>query len=302
MIDSDLANFKQIAASGSLAKTGEVLGLSASALSRSLQKLEKRYRLSLFERTPRGMVLTSAGSRLLIRVQEADLALGAAQSELNEIAGGSAGRVRIAVGQTILSAVVRALVPRLRIERPAAQLRIDAWFNDEILSRVAQGDYDFGTCVIPSDLPEGLISKIIAHDCFVPTVRRGHALIGTHAIKVDDLMSFPWIGAGRRQASFSALQALIEAAGFELPKNVLESNSYESVLTALHTSDAITFAPRWLIQSQQGLFADLVELPIPQLVLKRPLGFIWRKGGYLAPVTERAMALVEENFKASELF
>jgi DNA-binding transcriptional LysR family regulator len=302
MIDPDLANFKQIAASGSLAKAGQVLGLSASAMSRSLQKLEKRFRLSLFERTARGMVLTSAGSRLLIRVQEADLALGAAQSELNEIAGGSAGRVRIAVGQTILSAVVRALVPRLRIERPAAQLRIDAWFNDEILSRVAQGDYDFGTCVIPLDLPEGLISKIIAHDCFVPTVRRGHALIGTHAIKVDDLMSFPWIGAGRRQASFSALQALIEAAGFELPKNVLESNSYESVLTALHTSDAITFAPRWLIQSQQGLFADLVELPIPQLVLKRPLGFIWRKGGYLAPVTERAMALVEENFKASELF
>jgi DNA-binding transcriptional LysR family regulator len=134
MIDPDLAYFKQIAASGSLAKAGEVLGLSQSALSRSLQKLEKRFRLALFERTARGMVLTSAGSRLLLRVQEADLALDAAQSELNEIAGGSAGRVRIAVGQTILSAVVRALVPRLRHERPAAQLRIDAWFNDEILS------------------------------------------------------------------------------------------------------------------------------------------------------------------------
>jgi DNA-binding transcriptional LysR family regulator len=294
MIDADLSYFKQIAESGSLAKAGEALGMSQSALSRAVQRLEKRFRLALFERTARGVALTSAGARLLVRVHEADLALSAAQTELNEIAGGNAGRVRVAVGQTILSAVVRALVPRLRTERPAAQLRIDAWFNDEILARVAQGEYDFGVCVVPASLSEALHSKIVTHDFFVPVVRNDHPLAKKARIQAAELMAFPWIGAGRRQASFTALQVLIEEAGFTLPKNMLESNSYDSVLTALHASDAITFAPRWLIQAQQGLFSGLVALPVPKLTLRRPLGFVWRKGGYLAPVTERAMALAEE--------
>jgi DNA-binding transcriptional LysR family regulator len=294
MIDPDLRYFKHIAAVGSLAKAAEALAVSQSALSRSVQRLEKRFRLALFERTGRGVILTGAGRRLLLRVQEADLALSAAQSEMNEIAGGSAGRVRVAVGQTILSAVVRALVPRLRKERPAAQLRIDAWFNDEILLRVAQGEYDFGVCVIPARLPEELHSRIAGHDFFVPTVRLGHPLAKKRRVLVADLISSAWIGAGRKQASYLALKGLFEAAGYSVPKNVLESNSYESVITALHASDAITFASRWLIQEQEGMFTGLVELAVPELTHRRSLGFVWRKGGYLAPVTERAMALVEE--------
>lgn len=63
-----LRTFIQVAQTGTLSKASEHLRLAQPALSRHIKLLESETGLRLFERSPRGMRLTSAGEKLLERI------------------------------------------------------------------------------------------------------------------------------------------------------------------------------------------------------------------------------------------
>jgi DNA-binding transcriptional LysR family regulator len=65
MDNTALRYFLEVARSGSLSKASEHLYVAVSALSRQIAKLEEEVGAPLFERRPRGMVLSDAG-RLLV--------------------------------------------------------------------------------------------------------------------------------------------------------------------------------------------------------------------------------------------
>ncbi|WP_136248285.1 LysR family transcriptional regulator [Halomonas borealis] len=63
----DLAFFQRLARAGSLTATARELGLSLSAVSKRLQRLEARLGVSLAARTTRRLTLTAEGERYLMR-------------------------------------------------------------------------------------------------------------------------------------------------------------------------------------------------------------------------------------------
>ena len=72
-----LRSFAVVAELGHLTRASERLHLSQPALSAQIKALEDELGVTLFERTPSGMVLTSAGRALL---PEAEKVLAAAQA------------------------------------------------------------------------------------------------------------------------------------------------------------------------------------------------------------------------------
>jgi len=75
-----LRYFVEVARTGSLAAASEQLHVAVSAISRQIGKLEEDVGAPLFERLPRGMVLTEAGELLAEHARrtllEADAVLG----------------------------------------------------------------------------------------------------------------------------------------------------------------------------------------------------------------------------------
>jgi len=136
LLETDLRYFLAIVEHRSLSRAAEELGVAQPTLSRSVQRIERRLDVRLFERTPRGVELTEAGRRLAQSAQSAALVLEDAARELKDMASGRRGRVRVATGHTISNLVTSALVPRLQRERPAAVLQLDAHFNDQIVLRL----------------------------------------------------------------------------------------------------------------------------------------------------------------------
>ncbi|MBU9597988.1 LysR family transcriptional regulator [Burkholderia multivorans] len=91
LLEPSLYYFSVVAQAGSLTSATEKLGLTVSALSRHIAKLEGDIGVPLFERHARGMVLSHAG-RLLLR--HAQRTLSDAQEVFDEIQGEERRRSR----------------------------------------------------------------------------------------------------------------------------------------------------------------------------------------------------------------
>ncbi len=98
--------FIKAAECGSFSKTGAVLGMAPSSVSRQIDKLERDLGTKLFKRSTRYLVLTHSGETLLERATKAvfdlEAAFTAIRPELNEVAGDlrisvfeSFGRLRV---------------------------------------------------------------------------------------------------------------------------------------------------------------------------------------------------------------
>ncbi len=294
MLDPDLQYLIHIANFRSMARAADELAVSQSTLSRAVQRLESRFGVSLVDRTSRGVCLTDPGTRLVARLMDADRQLRDAENEMNDIAMGRKGLVRIAAGHTVSSPVVRALVPRLRIDRPAANLQLDTCFNKRILQRLADGDYDFGVSLIPADLPSELVAYPLLRDRLVPVVRQGHPITSIASPVVDDLMQFLWVGAARHILSNAALDALFVRANVARPDYAVQCSSYEAAIDAVKSSDCITFAPDWQVRQGIGLGAGLAMIEVPGFAHPRTLGILERRGAYISPLGRRAQELVTE--------
>jgi DNA-binding transcriptional LysR family regulator len=95
---------------GSHARAARDLGVDATTIGRRLAALEASLGARLFDRTPAGLSLTSAGEAILVHAERAEMEIVAAE---REVAGGdtrAAGHVRLTSGDGIAAYV---LVPAL---------------------------------------------------------------------------------------------------------------------------------------------------------------------------------------------
>jgi LysR family glycine cleavage system transcriptional activator len=124
---------------GSFVKAAQELHVTASAVSLQIRQLEDELGLKLFERTPKGLALTAAGSRVLPDVNAAFEKLRATFSTLHEDEGGSMLTVSAAP-----SFAAKWLLPRLNrflSAHPEIEVSLKATME---LADFARGDADLG--------------------------------------------------------------------------------------------------------------------------------------------------------------
>ena len=90
----DIEYFAVIAEHKHVGHAAEALGLSQSALSRSLRRLEAAMHERVVVRTPKGVELTAAGSALLSQIGRLRLAMEDVIREATDLSQGIAGQLR----------------------------------------------------------------------------------------------------------------------------------------------------------------------------------------------------------------
>ncbi len=141
-----LRYFTAVAETGSLTEASARQHVAASALSRQIAALEAQLGAALFERHPRGMVLTAAGEILLAHARRAELEALHALEEIGALQGLRAGVVRLATSD----AFANELVPRLCVDFQQAhqgvQIEVSVMPTAKVPECVHQGDADIGLC------------------------------------------------------------------------------------------------------------------------------------------------------------
>jgi len=115
---SDMAMTLALVRGGTLAAAGERLGIDASTVFRSLQKVERGLGRQLFERTRSGYLATELATELAEHAERMEAALEAARSSVAATPSQVAGTVRITTTDTVLHGLVAPALRELRSVHP----------------------------------------------------------------------------------------------------------------------------------------------------------------------------------------
>ncbi|PMX22003.1 MULTISPECIES: LysR family transcriptional regulator [Pseudomonas] len=130
-----LSVFVQVAETRSFTAAGRVLGVSSSAVGKSIARMEERLGVRLFHRSTRSITLTSEGALFLERSRRILAEVEAAEQELTQAGAIPRGKLRISVPQVrgllmpVLSDFMRAY--------PAIELDVD--FSDRMVDVIEEG-------------------------------------------------------------------------------------------------------------------------------------------------------------------
>lgn len=155
-----LRNFIAVATTGSISKAAEVCFVSQPSLSLQMKNLEESLQIQLFERTSKGVVLTSAGEILL---RHAYQVLSQIQEAVNEVKGTELipqGTVAIGMPLSIAKFIAGPLIEHSKKLFPSVFIQILEVGSAYVPDMLVKGEIDLG---ITFKLVEkkGLISKEI---------------------------------------------------------------------------------------------------------------------------------------------
>jgi DNA-binding transcriptional LysR family regulator len=120
-----LAMFLSVAEERSFTKAAAKLGVSQSALSHSMRRLEARLGLRLLTRTTRSVAATDAGERLIETLRPALEEIDYELASLTELRERPAGTVRITAGAHAARAVLWPVIDRLTAEHPDINIEVN---------------------------------------------------------------------------------------------------------------------------------------------------------------------------------
>ena len=141
---SGLRYFLAVARTGSIAAASAQLNVAASAISRQIANLEAELDCVLFERRPRGMVLTPAGEVYSRYAQAIALETDRVRTELEELRGLRRGRVRVYTVEGIVSDVLTRLIAEFNEKLPGISFRLVTTGTDDVVAAVREGHADLG--------------------------------------------------------------------------------------------------------------------------------------------------------------
>lgn len=138
---ADLDAFVAVARARSFRGAARLKGISASALSEALRRLEARLGIRLLNRTTRSVTPTEAGARLLDRLGPAIREIESALDSVNDSVDEAAGTLRLNAPTVVTRHILPSIVNRFLAAHPRISLEIEN--NDSFIDVLAEG-FDAG--------------------------------------------------------------------------------------------------------------------------------------------------------------
>ncbi len=138
-----LKHMLAVAEQGNYARAALVLGITQSALSQSIARLETSVSTRLFERGRFGAVLTEAGEQLRLRAHSIVAEERLATLELAATGGAAHGTLTIGVGKDAATALAPRVVARFLARRPEVTVTVHEGWSPDLHRRLLLGELDF---------------------------------------------------------------------------------------------------------------------------------------------------------------
>ncbi|KGA25919.1 LysR family transcriptional regulator [Pectobacterium brasiliense] len=127
--------FVQVAETRSFVAAGRLLGVSASAVGKSIARLEEKLGVRLFHRSTRSITLTAEGSLFLARSRRILAEIEAAELELSQTSAVPRGRLRVSL--PLVSSLVLPVLGDFMHKYPEIELDLD--FTDRMVDVIEEG-------------------------------------------------------------------------------------------------------------------------------------------------------------------
>jgi DNA-binding transcriptional LysR family regulator len=202
-----------VAESGSISAGSDRLQLAVAAASARISAMEAELGIRIFERSPRGVELTSTGRLLVQRGRELLADADRLATDLGDWSLGLAGHVRMLANASALLQVVPQRLEAFMRSHPRIRVDVEERMSPEILGALLEGRADVGVVDVATP-SRGLAFFPFFRDQLALVVPHGHALAQEESVRLPQLLAETFIViAGSNTVSsrlFNAAAALGE--------------------------------------------------------------------------------------------
>ncbi|RLL42662.1 LysR family transcriptional regulator [Oceanobacillus piezotolerans] len=284
--------FHAVSRNNSFSKAAQELYMTQSAVSQAISKLEKELGIQLFNRTSKGVELTTEGNLLNEHVKSALGMIQVAEDKLSEFKTLKTGQLRIGVGDTISRYFLLPYLEEFHQTYPGINLNILNRTTSEIINLIKSGKADVGICNLPIH-DEGLevIPCKEIQDTFV--CGKKYKELSKKPISLEQLMKLPLIFLERKSNSRMFVERFLKKRGYQVSP-VFELGSYDLVLEFTKINLGIScvikeFAKDYLDRG------DLYEVRLEEEIPKRSIGICYLKDVPLSQAARKFVGSINES-------
>lgn len=261
---------------GGIRAAARRLGVSQAAITKAMRLLEEEAGVPLLLRRSRGIDLTEAGQRLLVRARLIARQVDAARAELRQAADGDGGTVAVGVTPFVTLTALGEAFRWFRQRYAAAEVQLIEGLVSRVLPRLRDGTLDLAVVAADvGELPDPAFDRqvlLTTPQCVV--VREGHPVLADPSAAA--LAALEWVFTAPADAAAQpGSAAMFRAAGVAPPQRVVRSEAL-AALALLRHADVASVVPLPLLGHPET--RGIVPVPggalrpsdIELLLLRRP--------------------------------
>lgn len=245
---------------GSFSAAAETIGITQSALTKSVASVEDELGLALFDRRARGVIATAEGRDFLDRakriVGELDLLVSDAKRHQRR----DRSLLRIGICPPSMEPFLTIPLAKLVRPRPNLRLHVTALTSERALRFLKRGDFD--VLIGPTDLFQGdsqLESAEVGLLSAFPFVRKEHPLAALPAPSLADLSRYPIITPELYRAYAGSIEEIYQPPASDPQEMVSVIDHFPLVAAIVKSSDHLGVVSRVYSQTA-GFKRDFVIL------------------------------------------
>ena len=263
MLDSRLNYVVTVARIGSFTAASQAVGVTQSAITKSIADLEKEIGFSIFYRTSRGVILTENGREFIDRAARLLEDARDLYKRGSERQDPFAGTLRIGVGPASLEWRLVEPLAELLKRHPGVRYDISSSNFESVVQQLRSGRIDVAVGFDAafsewSDLrriPMGELKSTLF-------VRKGHPLLAKPEPGLEDLADYDFVSPSDSRPYGESIRHLYEARGVDWQSRLHRADYFPIVRRLVAMSDAIGVVAVSYAQSEEfrSRFVPLIGL------------------------------------------
>ena len=282
----ELHTLETVVHSGSMAKAAGYLGLSQSAISKSITEMEHTFGVPLLDRTTRGIEPTAYARILLKRSVAMFDELSQGLKEIEYLADPTSGELRIGTTEP-MTAIVATVIEQLSRQYPRMIFHVMVsgsitW----LLSELRERNLDLAILRMAGPTPgKDLKGEILFQDPLVVMTGQHNPWVRHRNIELSDLVDEPWILPPPNISLGQFVEEAFRARGLAVPRSSVITSSVHMRHNMLVTGRFVAMLPSAMLRfpTYRG---SLKVLPIDLPETRRPIGLVTLKKRDLSPVAK----------------
>ncbi len=274
--------FVAAAEAGSVSGAARALSISQSSVTEAIRALEDDLGVPLFDRQPRGLLITHKGSAFLRHARQILADVATARSAFRDESEATTGRLSLGVTSLVAGYVLSDILSRFRRAHPQVDLNVIEDNGDYLQHLLIGGELDVAV-LLTSSVKDRMALQVETllvspYRLWLPL---GHKLAQQEAIALDELAGQPLIQLMVDEIEESTRRLM--AALAVKPEIAFRTRSVEAVRSLVATGAGLAILPS-LVYRPWSLEGDRIEIrdvsgDLPSV----QVGLAWRRGAPLAP-------------------
>ena len=292
MEERRLAVFAAVARVQSFSRAAETMHLSQPAVSQQVAAMEAELGVQLFERSRRGVRLTSAGTALLAHAEALLREMAETRRAVTAASAAIGGSLAVGASLTIGEYVLPATLARFGRLHPHVRLRSEVGNSAQVVRRLVDGTLDIG--FVEGDLAvTGVVLRPFRRDELVVVAAASHRWADLTEVPLDELLREPFVlrepGSGTRQVMERRLQhAGVDPGSLHV---VLEQTGTEAIKAAVESGLGVSVLSRATV-AKELLLDTLMARPVRGVPMFRDMSEVHVTGRALMPSARELLKLV----------